>query len=161
MKKIDRKTDDPAGAAVLEFWDALMRKAFDTGFNADRIGIVPKTAMQRKPPHGSTCTQCGVCCMVKLCDLGKHVFGDQQAPCPALVQDRDDPHKYHCGLILLSTGELKSAAATLIRSGDGCDARFNGEPINHTFNNRLDMQDADPKQMSLVERARKLWGMRK
>jgi hypothetical protein len=97
----------------------------------------------RKPPHGSPCNGCGVCCMVTLCPLGQHILGFELGRCPALTK-RDDT-TYVCGLVLdpakyaptravtKSVAALRRAALLLIGSGDGCDARLNGEPRNFPY----------------------------
>lgn len=103
---------------------------------------VPRAAMARKPPHGAPCTNCGVCCMAVRCSISVSLFGDG-GPCPALEPSGEE---YTCGVInnpgryapALSerVGEdaVRAAAKTVLYVGEGCDARFNGEPINHVFN---------------------------
>lgn len=115
-----------------------------------KLAIVPRAAAANKPPHGSPCNSCGVCCMVAQCDLSVLMFGDVGAPCPALERDGD---RHVCGVITdprqfvaISVSEVSSvqlAARTIIREGVGCDARINGEPINAAFNARLDAEE-DP-----------------
>lgn len=40
-----------------------------------------------KPKLGERCNNCGFCCAVQLCHVGREAFGDkQEAPCPALRQ---------------------------------------------------------------------------
>jgi hypothetical protein len=47
---------------------------------------IPRGIYARKPPHGSPCNGCGVCCMVTLCPLGQHIFGFELGRCPALTK---------------------------------------------------------------------------
>ena len=60
--------------------------------------LVPRGIYACKPPHGSPCNGCGVCCMVAPCPLGQHIFGFELGRCPALTE-RDDA-TYVCGLVL-------------------------------------------------------------
>jgi hypothetical protein len=112
--------------------------------------------MIRKPAHGEPCTRCGVCCYAVLCPLGKHVFGsDRTGPCPALSVD--DDHTAHCLLTEFGEVRMRAAAALLIGAGDGCDARFNGEPANSRFHAKLER--LDQLRAEELAAARKLWEM--
>lgn len=119
---------------------------------------VPHAIAARKPPHGAPCNRCGLCCIVTLCDLGRHVFHRPRGgagPCPALSFDADGSR---CGLVDSGTVSGREAAKWLIGSGTGCDARINGEPVNQEFNARLerwDVENAEP-----VRLAKQKWGMR-
>src|SRR6266404_1033541 len=94
--------------------------------------LVPRAMLERKPPHGAPCNQCGLCCVATKCDLGKRLFGSAVGPCPALEPDGEE--KYRCGVIAATTDKkLHDAALIILRVGEGCDARFNGEWINHEF----------------------------
>lgn len=118
------------------------------------VFVAPKRLLDKKPPHGSPCNGCGLCCMAMLCDLAMHVFAlPQLGRCPALVQTSEDT--FACGLTLIGTAEKRKAALTLIGSGDGCDARFNGEPRNEEFYKTLDAKD----DSSEMRKAREIWGM--
>jgi hypothetical protein len=57
-----------------------------------------------------------------------------------------------------SQPELRDAALLLIRAGEGCDARINGEPIDHEFHRQQDR--ADIKNRKAIRKARKLWGIK-
>lgn len=45
----------------------------------------------------------------------------------------------------------------LIGAGDGCDARFNGEPVSEEFNERMRMLDRE--RWHQLWRAREAWGI--
>src|SRR4051812_11351573 len=99
------------------------------------------SAVARKPRYGSPCNACGACCMVTLCKLARHVFHADTpfGRCPALTKNTDGT--YGCGLVEKGRGPQRDAAMLLIGAGDGCDARFNGEPRDEEFSNRLDRRD--------------------
>jgi hypothetical protein len=132
------------------------------------LSVVPREMVKRKPSHGSPCNRCGLCCVSKKCDLGAKIFGSEQGPCPALFNRGDGT--YDCGVVrspidydpvrVAIHGEeiMRNAALTLTRAGQGCDARINGEPINHGFNHKLDLDDA--KHASLWKIARRVWGLK-
>lgn len=99
-----------------------------------------RAAVDRKPRYGSPCNGCGACCMATLCNLAQFVF--RQPPvgrCPALTRKEDGT--YGCGLVEKSKSPRREAALMLIGAGDGCDARFNGEPRDEEFSSRLDRRD--------------------
>lgn len=115
---------------------------------------IPRFMMARKPAHGAPCTRCGACCVATLCDLARHVFGNRPGPCPALLVGQDKSAA--CGLTQIGTQQAREAAALLIGTGDGCDARFNGEPVDrgfHAYQARLDIERAEE-----IKAARALWG---
>ena len=115
----------------------------------------PRSMLAKKPAHGSPCTQCGLCCVATLCELGRDFFGKSAGPCPALVFNQDGDSA--CGLTLAGEPEYRDAAKLLIGAGDGCDARFNGEPGNPDFYalcEKLDAERADD-----IAEARGLWSM--
>lgn len=116
----------------------------------------PRELLDRKPPHGAACTQCGLCCIATQCDLSRHVFGDRGGPCPALGWD-EKKHAF-CGLVLSApTDAMRDAALHLTRTGQGCDARFNGEPRNAAFDASLDALDKRTRGATIA--ARQEWGM--
>lgn len=131
--------------------------------------LVPKGALKDKPPHGAPCNRCGLCCMATLCPLAQHVFRrSERGPCPALTRDADglsvcgliaEPMK-HARVVAMTHGveATGAAAAVLNGAGTGCDARFEGEPINEQFYEQL--REHDRVNASKVRRARKLWGVR-
>lgn len=118
--------------------------------------LAPKGMLDKKPPHGSPCTRCGLCCIATLCALGRHIFHQELGPCPALVQNED--RTFGCGLTLHGTRAGRDAAMLLVGAGTGCDARVNGEPINHAFNARL--AEWDVQHAAEVASAKTTWGMR-
>jgi hypothetical protein len=115
----------------------------------------PKSALERKPPHGAPCNGCGLCCMAMPCELSRRIFNIERGPCPALRKVK--PHVYACGLTMHESVPvaMQEAARVIIRAGQGCDARFNGEQVNHEFDARLDKQDIIDHQK--ITDAKKLW----
>lgn len=118
---------------------------------------VPREMAERKPAHGEPCTGCGMCCFMSLCTLAQHVFhaGEFEGPCPALMLGSDG--RSACGLVMTGTRPYRDAAALLVRAGERCDCRVNGEPINHAFHAYQDRNDA--VNADAVRYARNLWGM--
>ncbi len=130
---------------------------------------IPRIAAARKPPHGTPCNRCGACCLATLCPLARKVFGREIGPCPALIWSPENPEAA-CGLVvepatkapvavIIRAGGAKEAgeaAALLVGSGTGCDARINGEPADRAFYDRLRIWDR--KNAAAVRRARKIWG---
>jgi hypothetical protein len=117
--------------------------------------VAPRSMLENKPQHGAACTSCGLCCVALRCDLAMQVFAlPRVGACPALVQT--DAKRFACGLVLEAETEAKRAAALLIiGSGDGCDARFNGEPRNEAFAAALDNKYANLRRE--LQAAFKLW----
>ena len=134
------------------------------------MAMLPRGTLAKKPAHGAPCNRCGVCCLITLCDLGQHVFGHKLGPCPALRQPPGGDAV--CGLtvepeafaprraMIAGKATLRDAALVLIASGVGCDARCNGEPINHTFNKWLDDRDRQPSYAKVARRAKRVWGIK-
>lgn len=85
-----------------------------------------------KPPAGTPCNGCGVCCAAETCPPARLLFLRAAGPCPALTWDGSARH-YRCGL-LTRPGHylgwlpkcLEAFAAGFIRSriaaGRGCDS---------------------------------------
>lgn len=127
---------------------------------------VPKHIAEKKPPHGQPCNRCGLCCMITLCPMGRQVLRQVEGPCPALTFDKDGSR---CGLVdhpnlyapvvteRHGLEAASAAAAFIIISGVGCDARINGEPINDAFNRKLDARDA--ANQSKIAQAKFIWGI--
>ena len=127
-------------------------------------------ARERKPPHGAPCNGCGACCMLARCPLGQHVFGlGEIGPCPALTKTGEGT--YACGLVLdpaqyaptrttckSVVGKLRRAALLLIGAGDGCDARFVGEPCDEVYVAALYAQWRSNEHVKQIYRAKRLWG---
>ena len=121
--------------------------------------LAPRSLAARKPPHGSPCTRCGLCCIATLCELARSIFHQTSGPCPALVWEGENSA---CGLVVASqqhAPDYAKAAALVIGSGDGCDCRINGEPINNAFNARLAAQDI--ARADEIAKARDLLGLPK
>lgn len=134
----------------------------------------PRTMLENKPPHGASCTRCGLCCVASLCDLAFELFKNKTepaafglGPCPALIREADGG--YGCGVVknprqysdipasAVDDDELRNAALALTRAGQGCDARFNGEPVNAEFNAKLDALDLT--MQAEIAAAKNLWGL--
>lgn len=128
--------------------------------------LAPPGTIDKKPPHGAPCNRCGLCCVAAICALGQKVFRRELGPCPALRYDQESNSS--CGLVAepmtfapkvaLEHGvSAASRAATfLIGTNTGCDARMNGEPINHDFYARL--RQWDHENRSETRRAKRVWG---
>lgn len=131
------------------------------------VFIATHAALEKKPPHGQPCTRCGLCCVATLCPLARIVFGHESGPCPALSYDADGSR---CGLVdnpmayamrlTLKNGvqAMSDAAKHLIGGGTGCDARFNGEPPDLEFYEKL--KRLDEQTQAITNRARATWGIR-
>jgi len=86
-----------------------------------------KLTLPKKPKFGQPCNNCGLCCVMEVCKIGKMILGDaQKAPCPLLMQVTNK-----------STGEIKLVCDLVVREkltgiepiiqnalaiGKGCDA---------------------------------------
>ena len=89
-----------------------------------------------KPPHGSPCNGCGLCCIDQICPLAGHIFGGaEERRCPALEPVGDG--RFTCGLVVrpkhyapwVKTRErnLRAGALVLIGANLACDGLFEGE----------------------------------
>lgn len=120
----------------------------------------PRDMIAAKPPHGSPCNRCGLCCTVALCDLGQHMFERpaMPGPCPAL---RRIPEGYECAFTACPglPEVMRAAAAVLINAGNGCDMRLDGER-NDEYSARMDARDAEWERAGILPAARRHWGMR-
>jgi hypothetical protein len=116
--------------------------------------MIRRDIASRKPPHGAACNRCGVCCLVTLCEIGRAVYGRDRGPCPALRWDGPDSA---CKLTELGPPNLNAAALVLVRAGEGCDCRINGEAVNTAFHDWQDRRDKE--QAGEIKSARKLWGL--
>jgi hypothetical protein len=106
----------------------------------------------KKPPFGSPCNGCGLCCREALCPIAVGIFGPITAPCPALVRDGA---KQVCGVIAAPSRfvpelvdvhgakAISSAAALLLGSGIGCDSQGNDEPDVPGFIDRMTASTPD------------------
>lgn len=94
--------------------------------------------MTDKPPFGSPCNGCGLCCTEALCVLGAYVFEKLEGPCPALEWHDG---KSGCGLVksprlhapvrtaVKGAEQMSQAAAELIGRGMGCDSNTPDEHV--------------------------------
>lgn len=71
-----------------------------------------------KPPFGSPCNGCGLCCMAEVCAIGRMAFPDAPAPCPAL---RFNGKMHRCSLVEFE-GEagIEPIFAEALGIGKGC-----------------------------------------
>lgn len=130
------------------------------------IAPAPRAMAQKKPLHGEPCNRCGLCCFITPCPLALAVFGPIIGPCPALGLG---PNDTACGMIedparfaperTAEHGEqvMRDAAAFLIGSGLGCDARLESEPENKAFNHKLDQRHW--RFADLMKQAKYHWGL--
>lgn len=116
--------------------------------------MIRRDIAARKPPHGSPCNGCGVCCLVTLCDIGLAVYQRDRGPCPSL---RWSGPVATCGMAELGPPRLNEAARVIIRAGEGCDCRINGEPVNTAFHDWQDRRDKE--RAGEIKAARKMWGL--
>lgn len=95
----------------------------------DAIAMPP--IILQKPEYGKPCNGCGFCCHEQICGIGKRVFPDAVAPCPALNwQDG----KYRCLVVIAEEEMLKNKpeekplVKDMLGVGWGCDSRsYDGE----------------------------------
>ena len=123
-----------------------------------RLVAVPHSMIVNKPSHGAACTRCGACCYAMQCSFSRRLLGPKPGPCNALRRQEDGT--YACGIIEEAEKEdkeLAAAAALIIGTGMGCDARFNGEPGDPNFYARLDRHRAE--KIKDIKAAYALWGM--
>lgn len=125
-------------------------------------------ALASKPRYGEPCNNCGACCATSQCIVSEAVFGPlpRPSPCPAFDPDGKDTK---CGMLahparhapfkVMRYGEeaVRQATLQLIFAGDGCDARFNGEPRDPVAVQRWAKELA--KKRTLIDNAKKLWGL--
>jgi hypothetical protein len=128
---------------------------------APRAQIVPRDMVQKKPPHGSPCNNCGLCCHSSKCDIGRALFGASDGPCPALRFDTE--RNSFCNVVANpqlytkhDTEKARAAAKLLLYAGMGCTMRINGE-YNNEFVLRLHSFDAHHEDE--LDAAVELWGM--
>lgn len=119
--------------------------------------LASRELLKQKPPHGAPCTRCGLCCVATLCPLALHVFGERAGPCPALLWDAANKSACRLTTDARLPEPMRAAALHLIGSGTGCDARFNGEPINHAFYDQL--REHDRLTAKQTSAAREQWRM--
>lgn len=79
-----------------------------------------------KPPVGTPCNGCGVCCAIAPCPLSHWLLGHRQGACPALTwRGEQGDARYVCGLVVAPTGIARWLPRRLvlrwIGAGSGCD----------------------------------------
>jgi len=126
------------------------------------VVAVPRALFERKPPHGSPCNNCGLCCHTKKCDIGATLFGPKRERCPALRFDADN--NSHCDVIAnpqsytdVDVETARAAAVLLLYAGFGCTMRINGE-MNHVFNSMLCAFDAAHR--AELDQAAAIWKLK-
>jgi len=99
-----------------------------------------------KPPYGSPCNNCGLCCINQPCPLAFSVMNlhpNFQGRCPALRADMTcdivaQPHHYSIGTVIQhGATKASDAAAVLIGAGIGCDAQLEGEETDPSIRERI------------------------
>ena len=125
------------------------------------------TQIIEKAPYGAACNNCGKCCEDQICILGKHLFLEEDGPCPALGYMMDG--QSYCGLVknprqfapvrtaIHGPSVMKAAARLLIASHLGCDAQLDGEPANDIFREKLRRLAAQLRDSGMVARALLIW----
>jgi hypothetical protein len=124
--------------------------------------------MVDKPPMGSPCNHCGLCCKTDLCVIGRQVYGEfVKAPCPALRMSQGGASS--CGLVADPAAyvhhkggarhaeRLATAAKLVIGAGVGCDTQADGEPMNVAFDNALTANFRANKARMM--KAASVWGL--
>lgn len=126
-----------------------------------RIVSAPRDMVAKKPPHGSPCNHCGLCCHSSKCEIGRALFGASEGSCPALRFDNE--RKSYCNVMANPQRytshdpvEATAAAALLLYAGFGCTMRINGER-NLPFIAKLETFDIDHRQE--LDRAAEIWGI--
>ena len=91
-----------------------------------------------KPPEGSPCNGCGVCCTLETCPVARLRFLQAKGPCPALAWSASEK-RYRCGLLVNPEkyfGWLPTAGENIARrlfsrwisAGLGCDCSADVQP---------------------------------
>ncbi len=158
-----------ASALTMILWPhgALLRPSCGLPSSTERPRLMPD-----KPPYGSPCNNCGLCCKEALCPLAMLLlrpndFSNSQSsgawdgPCPMLLESN------RCGLMetpeafypvkAAARGKenLQKAAAQLIGAGHGCDAQLDGEPDNQIFREAMRRRARPHKTAAAL----KTWGL--
>lgn len=123
------------------------------------IANAPRHMVEDKPPHGAPCNNCGLCCYIGRCVIGRELFGAGPGPCPALTKEDGGP--FLCGVIVQceehGEDDAAEAAKAILYVGDGCDCRINGEAINEEFNRKCAASEAANKRTR--DTALLMWGI--
>lgn len=126
--------------------------------------------MIEKPPYGSPCNSCGLCCEFSPCVMSRAVFKKTVGPCPALGRDEDGAS--WCGLVVdprkfaptrtakHGAGHMREAALVMIGSGVGCDAALvSEEPVDLAQRARMQAVSAAVPDETVMA-AMRAWGIR-
>lgn len=101
----------------------------------------------QKPPYGSPCNGCGVCCEEELCPIAHRIFGRWEGPCE-ILEDAGDGRRV-CGLLahperhvpalveLVGAEIMRETTEALLGVGVGCDAQMEGEPADPAYEARM------------------------
>lgn len=81
------------------------------------------TNAPERPDAGMPCTGCGECCREKICKFGMIAFPGAEAPCPALLWERE---RYWCLLVKVEASEpVEKSMAESLGIGRGCSKNIN------------------------------------
>jgi len=81
-------------------------------------------SVEAKPLMGSTCNNCGYCCLMEVCPVGQRITGKDIGPCTLLVSE-EGTNKHYCRLALSGGAEIKEDLGI----GVGCCAETQKEAI--------------------------------
>lgn len=87
--------------------------------------LLPPFPTPPKPRKGEPCNGCGWCCHEEVCQLGRMVFDNPQAPCPGIVYQDG---MVRCSLVLMEIEAIKlrpdiePLIQKTLAAGVGCDA---------------------------------------
>jgi hypothetical protein len=129
---------------------------------APKPRFVAPRHLPAKAPYGSPCNNCGRCCVAKPCELSRAIWAADV--CPAI---ESSPAGFGCGLMRVplryvgklrrhGTAKLVAAARLILRSGLGCDARYDGEANAAFDKTRADFR---VEHAAALRKARKMWGL--
>jgi hypothetical protein len=81
-------------------------------------------AKSEKPAFSKPCNNCGYCCLMEPCAIGKELTGKQYGACELLVSDLE-ANKHYCQIILNDVIGMKDVMGI----GTGCCAKTQDELI--------------------------------
>lgn len=124
-----------------------------------QVVSAPRDMVAKKPPHGSKCNHCGLCCWSSKCEIGRAIFGASDGPCPALRFDSEQ--KSFCNVIAnpqeyteRDVDEARAAAVLLLYAGMGCTMRINGE---RDVDFQVLLWNYDQQNRHALDEAAELW----
>ena len=75
-------------------------------------------SLPAKPKKGNPCNGCGACCGNEICAIGRHMFPDADAPCPALVYKEG---RIWCKFVLIEEAlGVETTIGNALGVGKGC-----------------------------------------